>query len=112
MPRVETIRLVITTGKTGHGSDVQIKFNGHQIPLVKQSGGTGPGQTYEGTFDVGSVCHSCTLLGPEQGEWHVQKVVASFEGAETRKNEFGEKVLKAGEELNVWDPPPPPAFDV
>src|SRR5262245_39220174 len=106
MPRVNTIRLTIHTGATGSKSEVRIKFNGHTLPLSTASGGTGPGQVYEGYFDVGSFCHSCTLLGPESGEWQVDKVVARFEGIEPRVNEFTDaRRLKAGEEMNVWDAP-------
>ena len=111
MPRVNTIRLSITTGTPGTVSEVRIKFNGHTLPLNRASGGTAPGQTFEGSFDVGSFCHSCALVGPEQGEWRVTRVLASFEGPEPRSTEIVDKLLKPGSEENIWDPPPP-ALDV
>jgi hypothetical protein len=111
MPRVNSIRLTIITGTAGTTSEVRVKFNGHTLPLTVTKGGTGPGQTYEGGFDVGSFCHSCALLGPESGEWRIARVVASFEGAEPRKVELTDRLLKAGAEENIWDPPPA-ALDV
>ena len=111
MPRVNTIRLTITTGTPGTTAEVRIKFNGHTLPLTRNAGGTAPGQTYEGSFDVGSFCHSCALLGPEQGEWRVTRVLARFEGSEPRSTELTDRLLRAGSEENIWDPPPT-AMDV
>jgi hypothetical protein len=111
MPRIETIRLVVTTGTVATQLPVRVRFNGHEIDLEKKSGGVGKGEVFEGTYDVGSFCHSCVLLGPKSGEWQVAKIVAAFEGSEPVKHELPALTLKPGDEVNIWDPPPP-VFDV
>ena len=112
MPRIDTVRLVIETGNPGTDSEVRIKFNGHELPLHRVSGGTGAGQTYEGTYDVGSFAHSVFLLGPKSGSWNVRKVRALYEGFEPRTQEYADQTLKPGDEVDIWTPPPPPAMEV
>jgi len=111
MNKVDTVRVEVTTGEEGTGSPVRMQFNGHEVELVVESGTTGPGETFVGSFDVRSVAHSVFLLAPENGRWALDKVVARYEGATPETREYGPVVLEPGSDLDIWAGPPP-AFEV
>ncbi len=115
MPKIETVTVKITTGAQGTSDPVRIRFNGFELPLKTTSGGTGPGERYEGAFRLASMGHSCTLVGPKSGTWQLDSLEVVFDhgmGLEPVTHAFGAKVLEANQELNILDKPPPPAFEV
>ena len=48
MPRVNHMKVVIKTGDVGTIDPPQFSFNGHTAPFDSPSGGTNPGETFEG----------------------------------------------------------------
>ncbi len=66
MPKLNKFRIQIQTGSEGIEEPARFCFNSHVLPLEELSGGTKPGETLEGGYDVNSVAHSMTLVGPER----------------------------------------------
>jgi hypothetical protein len=115
VPKIETVTVRITTGKSGSADPVRIKFNNFEIPLKTASGSCGPGETYEGSFRLGSMGHACLLLGPKAGVWDIASLDVTYDYGpvgDPVTHRFGALSLKAGGEANILDPPPPPPFEV
>jgi hypothetical protein len=115
VPKIESMKVRIATGKSGMTDPVRIRFNNFELPLKTTSGGCGAGETYEGTFRLGSVGHSCTLLGPKTGVWEIESLDVTWDYGSLMTSvthRFGRTLLKAGEEANILDEPPPAPFDV
>ena len=79
MPKLNKFRIHIQTGSNGIEEPARFCFNSHVLPLEGLSGGTKPGETLEGGYDVHSVAHSMTLVGPEKGTWSLEKIKVDFE---------------------------------
>jgi hypothetical protein len=115
VPRIDSIRVTAVTGASGRDLPVQIKFNGFSLDLGGVEGSCAPGATFTGLFRVGSMGHSCKLLGPTTGTWHVASLKVAYEygvGIPAETHDFGAVTLAAGAELDVLTPPPPSSFDV
>jgi hypothetical protein len=115
VPKIETVTIRIATGKTGTSDPVRIRFNNFEIPLKVTSGGAGSHESFEGTFRLGSMGHSCSLLGPKSGTWDIADLEVTWDygpAAEPVTHRFGPASLAAGQDLNILDAPPPPPFDV
>jgi hypothetical protein len=115
VPKIETVTVRIATGKSGTPDPVRIRFNNFEIPLRVVSGGVGPHETFEGTFRLGSVGHSCSLLGPKAGAWDIEQLEVTWTFgpvAEPSTHRFGRVSLAAGQDVNILDAPPPPPFEV
>jgi hypothetical protein len=115
VPKIETVTVRITTGKSGSSDPVRIRFNNFEIPLKATSGGCGPGETFEGAFRLGSMGHACSLLGPRSGTWDISSLDVTWDYrpvADPVTYRFGAMTLKAGGETNILDAPPPPPFEV
>ena len=93
---------------------MRFAINSHTLPFQNVQGGTGPGETFEGQFEVNSFAHSLTLVGPDQGKWDIKKVTVDFncEYTEPYSVTFGETTLDDTNQLNIWQDPPLPAFEV
>tara|TARA_B100000686_G_scaffold338193_1_gene410367 strand:+ start:164 stop:508 length:345 start_codon:yes stop_codon:yes gene_type:complete len=114
MPRLNHFKIKIETGAKGLEEPVHFAFNGFKLPFEAMTGGTGPGETFESSYEVNSFPHSMTLIGPNSGEWDISKMVLNFdvEGSEPYSITFGQVTLNEFNEANIWQDPPLPAFDV
>ena len=115
MPKIETVGLRIATGKSGTSDPVRIKFNNFELELKTTAGGCGPGESYEGTFRLGSVGHSCVLMGPKSGAWDIESLDVTWNYGPMMPptvHRFGRTTIKAGQDVNILDEPPPAPFDV
>ena len=65
-------------------------------------------------YDINSVAHSMTLVGPEKGTWSVKKIKVDFEVENTPPYsvEYSAVELDETTELNIWKDPPLETFDV
>lgn len=114
MPRVNTFKVEITTGETGQPGPVRFDFNGHTMEFQNVKGGTGPGETFEGSFDARSFAHSVALVGPAEGKWAIDKLVITYhaDASDPYTVTFGNVVLDDTTALDIWRDKPLPAFDV
>lgn len=115
VPKIETLTVRIATGESGTQDPVRVRFNTFEIPLKPIVGGCGPREAYEGTFRLGSMGHSCVLLGPTTGTWDIESMEVRWDFgpmAPPIVHRFGPLKLDAGQEINILDEPPPPPFDV
>ena len=114
MPKLNKFKIYIETGSKGIEEPARFCFNSHVLPLEELSGGTKPGETLEGGYDVNSVAHSMTLVGPEKGTWSLQKIKVDFECENTLPYsvEYPAVELDETTELNIWKDPPLSTFDV
>ena len=114
MPRLNNFKVTIQTGDPGTRGPVKFSINNHQLPLENTQGGVGPGETFAGGFDVNSFAHSLTLVGPEEGRWNIRSIQVDYrcENTEPYTVKFGEVTLDEATEVNIWQDPPLPTFDV
>jgi hypothetical protein len=115
VPKIEAVTVRIRTGKSGTSDPVRIRFNNFEIPLKVISGGCAPGESFEGTFRLGSMGHACSLLGPKTGAWEIDSLDVVWDYrpvAEPVTWQFGTARLQAGGEKDILTAPPPPPFEV
>ena len=114
MPKLIGFKINIETGKHGLQEPVKFGINGHELLLEGAQGGTGPGQVLEGGYSVNSFAHSLTIIGPEKGQWNIKKITVDYksEGIEPYSVTFGEVTLDETTEVNIWNDPPTPSYDV
>lgn len=115
MPRLNTFKLKIKTGERGFtGQAPEFKMNGHRMPLGNFEGSAAPGGECSGGFQPYSFAHSLTLVGPTSGEWDIERIDVSYEVANEPPYSaiFGKVTLDPDTELNLWQEPPLPTFDV
>ena len=114
MPKLNKFKIYIETGSNGIEEPARFCFNSHVLPLEDLSGGTKPGETLEGGYDINSVAHSMTLVGPDKGTWSVKKIKVDFEVENTPPYsvEYSAVELDGTTELNIWKDPPLATFDV
>lgn len=114
MPRLNTFKVTIETGEQGTPGPVQFSFNNHTLPFANVQGGTAAGETFEGDFEVNSFAHSLTLVGPEQGEWQLNKITVDYhcENLPPYSVTFDTLALDATNQVNIWQDPPLPSFEV
>ena len=114
MPRLNTFKVKIQTGSKGHSGQVLFNINNHQVPFDNVQGSAEPGQTFEGSFQVNSFAHSLTVVGPESGEWAIERMEVDFDCENTPPYAvtYGAVTLDETKEVNIWKDPPAPTFDV
>ena len=114
MPKLNNFKVKIETGDQGTSGPVQFSINSHTLPFDNPTGATGAGGVFEGGFEVNSFAHSLALVGPEEGQWHIKKVQVDFncESVEPYSVTYGEVTLDDGSQLDIWQDPPLPTFDV
>lgn len=113
MPRIEQLRVAITTGAVGHHEPVRVEFNGHVLPAIEAVGGAAAGASFDGRFSPRSMSHSIRLLGPSAGAWEVQECRVTLDtGVEPYTVTFEPFVLQAGEAASLWAERPAIPFDV
>ncbi len=114
MPKLNNFKVKIETGDQGMPGPVQFNINSHTLPFENPTGETGAGGIFEGGFNVNSFAHSLALVGPEEGQWHIKKVQVDFdcESVAPYSVTFGEVTLDDSSQLDIWQDPPLPTFDV
>lgn len=114
MPRVNTFKVKVETGQNGMSEPVHFNFNNHKLAFESIEGSAESEQVFQGSFDVNSFAHSLTLVGPESGTWDIKKITVDYdcEGEKPYTVNYGGITLDETTELNIWQDPPVPAFDV
>jgi hypothetical protein len=114
MPKLNKFRIRIETGSKGIQEPARFCFNNHVLPLEDLTGGTNSGEVLEGGYNVNSVAHSMTLVGPEKGTWSLQNIQVDFECENTPPYSVEYRAVELDEtkELNIWKDPPLSTFDV
>ncbi len=114
MPKLNLFKLKVETGDVGLAEPVHFTINGHKLPFDDFKGGTGAGETFEGEFEIRSFAHSLTLVGPESGSWKIRKIHVDYDCENTQPYSatFGEVALDETTEVNIWQDPPLPTWDV
>ena len=105
--RVELLRVSITTGSIGHDRSVTIRVNNGDHSLNRISGGTGPGESYEGEFFVGCAAEECLLLAPESDRWEIKSLAVDLEhdNGQSTHRVFGPVDLAPGAALDILHAP-------
>ena len=114
MPKVNTFKVKVQTGSQGMSEPVHFNFNNHNMEFENVIGSAESGKDFEGNFEVNSFAHSLTLVGPQSGKWDVEKIIVEYdcENEEPYTVQFGSVTLDDTTEVNIWQDPPVPAFDV
>ncbi len=113
MPRISSLQVEIVTADAGTESPVMVVFNNHPMPFPQYRGGTAAGETFEGRFSPNSFAHSVAIEGPAEGQWAIERLSVTYEGAgEPWTVRFGAVTLDAETALDIWQEPPLPTFDV
>lgn len=114
MPKLNTFKVRIETGESGMQDAVKFNINGFSLPFENGVGGTAQGQTFEASYDINSFPHSLTLVGPESGKWNIKKLAVDYKCADSEPYSilFGGVTLDETSEVNIWQEPPMPSFDV
>ena len=114
MPKIDTISIELKTGTQGTSDPVTFQFNGHTLPFEETEGGTAPGETFRGSFEVGSYGHSVALNGPKSGEWDVEEMRVTYEldDADSYSIRFGAVKLNEDNAVNIYRGRPRPTFEV
>lgn len=116
MARLNTIKLEIKTGESRGPEEPLLNINGFPLSFSKKEGGTGPGETLKATANPGSFPHGLALVGPDEGEapWDIESVTATYDcqNMEPYTVHMGAVTLDDESNLNVWQEPPAPTFDV
>jgi hypothetical protein len=114
MPRLETFTLEIKTGESGHTSPLAYSINGFKLDFEQVEGGTGSGETVTATGNPQSFPHTLHLRGPEEGEWDIAGVTATYHptGEEPYTLRFAALTLDEESDLNIWHQRPAAVLDV
>jgi hypothetical protein len=114
MPKINTFKIKVQTGQQGMSEQVYFNFNNHKLPFDNVTGSAVSGNVFEGSFEVNSFAHSLTLLGPKSGVWDIKKISVDYdcENEKPYTVQFGAVTLDEATEVNIWQDPPVPAFDV
>lgn len=114
MPRLETLELQIKTGAQGGGTTPQYSINGFTLEFDEVEGGVGPGETLTAKAAPQSYPHSLLLIGPEEGQWEIEGITATYycAGDEPYVVRFGSVTLDDRSDLNIWHERPPRTIDV
>ncbi len=114
MPKLNQFNIEIETGESGTQLPVHFTINNHKLPLEDTEGGVGPEETFAGGFEIGSFAHSLTLVGPDSGQWVIRKIKVDYDCEQMPPYSavFGEVTLDETTEVNIWQDPPLPTWDV
>jgi hypothetical protein len=114
MPRLETFSLEIRTGENRGPDRPKYGINGFPLEFDKYEGGTGSGETLRVMGSPQSFPHALTLGGPEEGQWDIESIKATYHcaGQEPYSVQLGAVTLDDETDLNIWYERPAPVFDV
>ena len=100
--RIELLRIRLTSGAGGHPGPVTVRCNGSTHPMNRISGGTNPGESYEGEFFIGSPTEECSLLGPAESRWDIKEMTVEYDqDGETVVYHFGPLSLAAEDSVDL-----------
>lgn len=112
MQKFTSVHFEILTGESASMRPPRISFNGFELELERESGGTGVGETFVGSYEINSVPHTVRLLGPgDDARWQIERITVQYvgQGVETRRFEAVELIGDAS--LDVWEEAAP-GFEV
>ena len=114
MPKLNSFKVKIETGGQGTSGPVLFSINRHNVPFENVTGTTDAGEVFEGEYAINSFAHSLTLVGPEKGQWDIKKISVEFvcENIKPYSVTYGEVSLNEASQVNLWQDPPQPVFDV
>ena len=114
MPKLNRFNVKVETGESGCSGPVLFSINGHSVAFENVQGGTGPGEVFEGDYEVGSFAHSLALVGPKEGKWDIKQISVDLncESTPPYSIKFGKVELDETTELDIWQDPPLPTFSV
>ncbi len=116
MPRLDTFTLEIKTGKRPGPEKAGFDINGFPLDFDDVEGGTGSGETLNVMGSPKSCPHSLVLVGPNGGRkpWDIESVTATYHygGMEPYTVHLGAVTLDDESDLDIWQEPPLPTFDV
>lgn len=114
MPRLETFELQIKTGAQAGGDTPQYSINGFTLEFDEVDGSAAPGETLTVKAAPQSYPHSLLLMGPEEGEWNIEGITATYycAGDEPYVMRLGPITLDDHSDLNIWYERPPKTIDV
>ncbi|MFT7622936.1 MAG: hypothetical protein ACI9WU_002111 [Myxococcota bacterium] len=115
MPRIDDVEVRISTGARGIEGPPVLVFNGHLIPVRVEEGGTGSGEHFVGVARPNSFAHSVQILGPEPGTeaWDIEKMEIVYRApGEEWTVRWGAVSVDDDANVDIWDEPPLPTWDV
>lgn len=114
MPKLNSFELIIRTGEKPLESTPTFIINGFPLDFEQVEGSTGVGDTLRATGSPESFPHTLLLHGPEEGEWEITEIRATYftQGEEPYHIRFGRVLLDDKSDLNIWAERPLPTFDV
>lgn len=114
MPRLESFTLKLTTGEQGLPTPPKYAINGFPLDFDEIKGGFAPGETAELMGSPQSFPHSLVLIGPEEGEWDIQGLTATYHcaGSQPYSVRLGAITLQDDTDLNIWHQRPAKVLDV
>jgi hypothetical protein len=102
MPRLDTLKLKIITGKRGPGSIPRYEINSFEIDFDDVTGSNNPGGTLELEGAPQSFPHSLALIGPDQGHWDIESLTATYyTGDDSHTVNLGSVTLDGETKLNL-----------
>ncbi len=114
MARIERLALRLQTGARGTPGPVLVEFNGHELGCGPGAGGTDAGEVFEGQVEPRSVAHSVVLVGPESGDWDLERIEVTYDPGDGEPWTvcLGPVSLDPRTAVDIWRPRPLPVFDV
>ena len=116
MPKLDTFTLEIKTGAQPGPEVPSFAINGFPLEFESLEGSAQSGATLTATGSPSSFPHSLVLIGPQNGQstWDIESITASYECAnmDPYTIRMGAVVLDDNSNLNIWNEPPLPVFDV
>jgi len=115
------LQLKIKMGERGLGRNPRYAINGLELDFDEIKGGSGPHETLELTGRPKKFPRSMTLIGPDEGCWDIEEIVATYQvttgvynegGAGPYTLRLGAVTLDAETKLNLWYERPPQLLEV
>lgn len=114
MPRLESFTLKLKNGAQALPTTPKYAINGFTLDFDEVKGEMAPGSTIELVGNPQSFPHSLTLGGPDEGEWDIDGITATYHcaGAQPYTVRLGAITLKDDTDLNIWHQRPTRVLDV
>jgi len=114
MPRLQCFELEIKTGDRGREDTPKFVINGFELDFDKIEGSAQAGDTMHAKGSPDSFPHSLHLTGPDQGEWDIAEIKATYfpYGEEPYTLRFAPITLDDESDLNIWHARPEAVIDV
>ncbi len=116
MPKLDSFTLEIKTGAKAGPEIPSFAINGFPLEFDSAEGNTQPGETIVLTGSPNSYPHSLVVIGPQNGQpaWDIESITATYDCSlmEPYTIRMGAVTLDDESNLNFWNEPPLPVFDV